>query len=106
MPNNATQETKKGLLEKTFESSPLAVIIALVSAVTAIANLWSVSKLAPIAEGQAVLEVRVSAHDQVITTLVPRTELTGSLESLRTSIIEFKDNTNKRLDSIDRKLDR
>lgn len=73
----------------------VTLLITLGGVVVAMANLWIISKLAPITENLAVITTRVSALEETNGTFVPRNEFTAKFDDIA-----------DRLNRMETKLDR
>lgn len=98
-------EEQQSLLVRILEKNSVTIILAGFSAITAIANLWTVSKLAPVTQDLAVVTSRVSAVETTTGSLVPRTEYETTIRAITDSISQWRESENQRLDRIERKID-
>lgn len=94
-------EEKKGFYW-VLARPEIALLITLGALVAGLANLWIISKLAPITENLAVVTTRVSALETFNEGVVSRPELNTKF----TDITGRLDTTISRLDRIESKLDR
>lgn len=98
-------EQKKSTIERIFEKNAFAIVLAVISAITAVANLWTVSKLAPVTQDLAVIANRVEAVEHTSATIVPRSEYDFTINAITDMMMGWKEDTNKRLDRIEGKID-
>lgn len=103
--NETRQENTRSLFLSLVEKNAFAIVVAALSAFTAILNLWAFSKLAPITQNQAVITSRVDAIEARSVDAVSRTEFNTTIDSFKLSIGDFRSDTNNRFDRIERKLD-
>lgn len=100
-----SNEERKSTIEKVIEKNAFAILLAVISAITAVANLWTVSKLAPVTQDLAVITTRVEAVEHIAEQTVPRDEYNYTVDSITKMILGWKDDTDKRLDRIENKID-
>lgn len=98
-------EKEKNTIERIIEKNAFALFLAIISALTAVANLWSISKLAPVTQDLAVISTRVQAVERISEQHVSRDEYEVTIDALTKMILGWKDDTDKRLDRIENKLD-
>ena len=93
------------MFERIVEKNAFAIILAGLSALTAVANLWTVSKLAPVTQDLAVISNRVQALEHSSEEHVPRREYDYTIDAVTNMILGWKDDTDKRLERIEAKID-
>ena len=98
-------EKDKSTIERVIEKNAFALFLAIISALTAVANLWSISKLAPVTQDLAVISTRVQAVERISKQNVPREEFEVTVNALTDMILNWKNDTDKRLDRIENKID-